>query len=150
MKVQAAPFTPAMVKVQMIRPGMIIPGQPGQMVPMVPIQPGQMMPIQPMQPGQMMPMQPGQMMPMQPGQMMPMQPGKPGQMMPGMTFIPVSYPMMRAQMQYPINQNQVYQGMPGFQPMAQPQPQQQPLETNNGKSCVCYTPLFGQEHNSKL
>ena len=112
MKVQAAPFTPAMVKVQMIRPGMIIPGQPGQMVPMVPIQPGQMMP--------------------------------------GMTFIPVSYPMMRAQMQYPINQNQVYQGMPGFQPMAQPQPQQQPLETNNGKSCVCYTPLFGQEHNSKL
>ena len=141
MKVQVAPFTPAVMNVQMVRPGMIIPGQPGKMIPVMSVQPGQMMPIQPIQPGQVIPMQPGQMIPMQPGnngQMIPMQPGKPGQMMPGMTVIPVAYPMMRAPVQYPINQNQVYQGMPGFQPMVQPQP----TKTNTGKSHVFYHTLL--------
>lgn len=102
---------------------------------------GAMMPIQPMQPGQMMPMQPGQMMPMQPG--------KPGQMMPGMTFIPVSYPMMRAQMQYPINQNQVYQGMPASSRWRSPSPSSN-LSKRTTVNRVFVTPLiFCQEHKFK-
>lgn len=110
MKATAAPFNPTMVPISMIRPGMMIPAQPGQMVPMIPVQPGQVMPMQPGQPVQ------------------------PGQMMSGVTFIPMSYPMMRPPMQYPINPNQMYPAMTPYPPRAQ----SNGAETNVGKWCVCW------------